>query len=125
MDVWEARRDLFRVDFVAPNDYFKNNLAKLFPDAQLEVIDADLQGTIERERERLKLKQGGEFGWDDYHNLEEIYAHVRDLEATYPDIASVEVLGQSFEGREVLALKICHDGECGNKPAIFIQASKQ
>ena len=45
-------------------------------------------------------------------------AHLDDLAAQY-DFVETEVIGQSWEGRDLKIIKICKDG-CGNKPAIWI-----
>ena len=45
-------------------------------------------------------------------------AHLDDVAAQY-DFVETEVIGQSWEGRDLKIIKICKDG-CGNKPAIWI-----
>ena len=41
-----------------------------------------------------------------------------ELAAKY-DFVETEVIGQSYEGRDMKILKICKGG-CGNKPAIWL-----
>eukprot|EP00095_Tigriopus_kingsejongensis_P005645 maker-scaffold695_size110128-snap-gene-0.17 protein:Tk05645 transcript:maker-scaffold695_size110128-snap-gene-0.17-mRNA-1 annotation:"carboxypeptidase b" len=57
--------------------------------------------------------------WESYHPLEDFYEYFDYLEAQYEDI-STEVIGKSFEGRDLRVLKICRGGTCGQKPAMFL-----
>jgi len=56
--------------------------------------------------------------WDEYHPLEDMYAFLDYLEATY-DFVSTEVIGQTHEGRDMRVAKLCK-GECGSKKAVWI-----
>lgn len=55
--------------------------------------------------ERLKNKKrkaaDGEIDWDDYHDLDAIYAWIDKLAAQHPDILSVRINGYSAEGRPI------------------------
>jgi len=42
----------------------------------------------------------------DYHSYQELEAELRELEASFPGLAAVHVLGQSLEGRNIYGLKI-------------------
>lgn len=39
--------------------------------------------------------------WTNYHTLETIYAFMDNLQAEYPYLCSVEVIGKSVEGRDL------------------------
>jgi hypothetical protein len=41
-----------------------------------------------------------------YHTYEEVLAAVQEAEAAHPDLVSSEVIGQSYEGRDIVAVKI-------------------
>merc|ERR1712227_1051094 len=56
--------------------------------------------------------------WDEYHPLDDIYSYFDYLEATF-DFVSTEVIGQSYEGRDLRVVKVCKGG-CGNKKAVWI-----
>merc|ERR1711892_1441809 len=58
--------------------------------------------------------------WTSYHALEDIYGWFDYLETTY-DFCQTENIGQSFEGQEMVVMKVCR-GECGNKPAMWIDS---
>lgn len=58
--------------------------------------------------------------WSSYHSLDDIYDYYSYLESTY-NFTSVESIGQSHEGEEMLLLKVCRGG-CGNKPAMWLDS---
>jgi len=58
--------------------------------------------------------------WTSYHALEDIYGWFDYLETTY-DFCQTENIGQSYEGQEMVVMKVCK-GECGNKPAMWIDS---
>jgi carboxypeptidase T len=68
---------------------------------------------------RYGMKQGDINGA--YHNMAETASYLRDLEARYPDLAEVITIGKSFEGRELLVLKISDNVQNDEaEPNIFI-----
>ncbi|XP_063366099.1 zinc carboxypeptidase-like [Cydia amplana] len=60
----------------------------------------------------------GSMTWDAYYSLEDIYAWIDDVVAQFPDIATKVIGGQTYEGREIVGIKISH-GE--GKKNIFIE----
>lgn len=56
--------------------------------------------------------------WDEYHPVEHIDSFLFYLQNTYTFVTT-EVIGQSFEGRNMTVAKICK-GVCGDKPAVWI-----
>ncbi|XP_058821069.1 zinc carboxypeptidase-like [Topomyia yanbarensis] len=79
---------------------------------------ANVQKLIDNERP-LRTKRVG-FGWDDYHTLDEMYEWIDSLVAQYENVLSVELVGHSYEGREVRAVKLSH--KVGN-PGIFLESN--
>jgi hypothetical protein len=58
-----------------------------------------------------------------YHNLPEMTADVMATEAAHPDIVQVFSIGQSYQGREILAAKISdHVGTDEDEPEILFDA---
>lgn len=57
--------------------------------------------------------------WTAYHSTDDINAYLDYLQATYPDLVSLESIGKSYEGADMRVVKICKGG-CGNKPAIWV-----
>ena len=47
-----------------------------------------------------------------------MYEYMKYLEDNY-DFVSTEVIGQTFEGRDMRVAKVCK-GECGSKPAVWL-----
>lgn len=60
------------------------------------------------------------FEHDKFNELEEIYLYLDELAQTYPDTASVLNIGTSYEGRDIMGIKIQTNP---NNPAIFIEAN--
>lgn len=63
--------------------------------------------------------------WNRYHNNEQIADFCKRLTEAYPNLASMEVIGQSFKGNDIIALTITdfETGDPNRKPAFFIQAN--
>lgn len=63
--------------------------------------------------------------WNKYHNLDEIADFCNRLAKAYPDLVSVEVIGKSYEKRDILAMTITDlkAGKPEHKPAFYIQAN--
>ena len=47
------------------------------------------------------------------------------LAETFPETVSTEVIGQSYEGRDMRVIKICGGGECGKKPGMYIEGGEE
>ncbi|XP_076334627.1 carboxypeptidase B-like isoform X2 [Tachypleus tridentatus] len=54
-----------------------------------------------------------------YHRLDEIHKYMKSLESKYPKLASTFSIGKSFEGQDLLVLKI-RSGKDTKKPIIWI-----
>lgn len=79
-------------------------------------------GKVRREKAKLEGRATVEF--DHFWTYEEINEYLDDLAATYPDIATVEVLGQSYEGRDLKAIRIsAHGSVDGSRPVIVSDAT--
>merc|ERR1711872_291528 len=90
-------------------------------DIHCETYIKDVERLIEEEREILAVQRkeaAGNFSLTTYHDYYEIMEHMGNLAAEYEDVET-EVIGQSWEGRELKIVKVCRGG-CGNKPAIWI-----
>jgi len=88
---------------------------------ECETFIDNVESIIEEEKTTLreqKLAADGNFSLVTYHDYPEIMEHLDDLAAEF-DHVETEVIGQSWEGRDLKILKICQGG-CGNKPAIWI-----
>ncbi|XP_017086458.2 zinc carboxypeptidase [Drosophila eugracilis] len=92
----------------------KNNVsAKLFISNVQELIDFE-------EDANLKASRDGSFGWTKYNTLDEIYAWLDEILASYPTVTERFVLGQSYEGRTIRGIKISYKS---NNPGVFIESN--
>jgi len=88
------------------------------------IMIQDVAPLMELEKINVGPKDGVKLGhsmdWTSYHPLEDIYGWFDYLETTY-DFIETESIGQSYEGQEMVVLKVCRGG-CGNKPAMWIDS---
>ena len=87
-----------------------------------EVMIPNVQALIDLEKAQSKLGvKGGDHDmtWTEYHPLEDMYSYLDHLEANF-EWVTTQSIGKSGEGRDMRIAKICKSGECGNKPAIWI-----
>jgi len=86
------------------------------------VMISDVQELISSSENTEAVTRGSSghaMTWDDYHSLEDMYSYFDYLETSFSDIVSTEVVGQSYEGRDIRVAKVCKGG-CGNKKAVWI-----
>ncbi|XP_058814852.1 zinc carboxypeptidase-like [Topomyia yanbarensis] len=102
---------------VPPHKYsdFEEFTTKL--NLQNRLMIKNFQEVIDNERPNKNKRNG--FGWDDYYSTAEIHAWLDEMVGQYPSILSSTIYGQSFEGRDLKAVKLSHKD--GN-PGIFIEA---
>lgn len=60
------------------------------------------------DQETPKITPQAGFGWESYHTFEEIYDWLDELLAEYPNILTPHLVGYSYEGREIRAVKLSH-----------------
>jgi len=88
-----------------------------------DVMIHDVQKLIELTKmkpvsEEQRVEQGHSMDWTEYHPIEDIHSYLTYLETTY-DFVTLETIGQSYEGSDMIIAKVCKGG-CGNKPAMWI-----
>ncbi|EFX89243.1 hypothetical protein DAPPUDRAFT_190503 [Daphnia pulex] len=84
----------------------------------------NVQELIDRQEDTPKLGPHSpryNMTWDNYYRHEDIVEFAYELAATYPNLVSVSSAGQSYEGREMVLMKISSGGD-GTKNAIFVDA---
>ena len=71
-----------------------------------------------------KFRPFGSQDWDRYWSLEEIYDYMAELEAEFPAITEVEVMGGTIEGRQIRGLRVANEEHLGQEtlPIIFLTA---
>uniref|UniRef100_A0A182PLQ5 Zinc carboxypeptidase A 1 n=1 Tax=Anopheles epiroticus TaxID=199890 RepID=A0A182PLQ5_9DIPT len=77
----------------------------------------NLQQLIDQESPKRSRRA---FGWTEYQTLEDIYNWIDEKVNEFPSIMSVETIGQSYEDRDIKAVKISYKE--GN-PGIFIESN--
>jgi hypothetical protein len=88
---------------------------------KVENFVEDVQQLIDLEESTAVPAAENRLGWTAYGTVEEINAFIREQNQKYPNITEVINIGQSFEGRDLLVLKISRGGS--PKPAIWVDAN--
>ena len=73
-----------------------------------------------------KQKQGGFKVWRPWDGPTGLENQVRNIPAQYPDVAELHTLGESHEGREILAIRVTEDVgdvDLGTRPAVLYQGT--
>ncbi|CAH0563476.1 unnamed protein product [Brassicogethes aeneus] len=102
---------------VKPNSVEK--VRKIFKDNKVgfDIVIEDLQKVIDEENPaviELDDRRGHRLTWQAYHRLTDIHGYLDYLAETYPDLCSVQTIGQSVLGKDIKVLKVSN-GKPGNK----------
>ncbi|XP_071576058.1 carboxypeptidase B isoform X2 [Temnothorax nylanderi] len=108
--------------------YMLDNVESILKDCGInyQVLIDDVQEAIEEEntplsmemQEELEGRKGHRMEWTSYHRLDDIHGYVNYLAETYPDVCSIQTIGNSIEGRPLKVLRISNGKT--NAPAIWI-----
>ncbi len=81
----------------------------------VEVLVEDVEALADAERERLNAAQvarpAPEQWFSEYRDLDTIHAYVQQLAIEHPELAELRTIGQSLEGRPLLALRLRGSGQ--------------
>ncbi|KAJ3662738.1 hypothetical protein Zmor_007069 [Zophobas morio] len=120
-DFWTDVRGVGHpVDIMVPPHYkyrFNDVISSGGFDARVYV--PDVQKLIDNETPRKSTRQ---LEWTEYHDLEEIYQFLRDLVKQYPDIVTLISAGRTYEGRDILGVKVSYSPANENRTA-FIESN--
>nr|AEI58636.1 carboxypeptidase [Eupolyphaga sinensis] len=85
------------------------------------VLFDNIQTLIEAEdrRQRPMSKVPRAISFDQYYRYDEINSYLEELAAKYPNLVTLESIGKSYEGRDMVVIKISSGGS-GTRPAILI-----
>jgi carboxypeptidase A2 len=78
-----------------------------------ELYEQQLAGTVGVKPTRL-----GEIDYASYHTYDEIIDWLNELPLAYPDLVTLVPIGESYQGREILAVKITSQ-DTSNKPKVW------
>ncbi|XP_063227975.1 zinc carboxypeptidase-like [Bacillus rossius redtenbacheri] len=79
---------------------------------------SDVQKLVDAEKPDGYARATG-FGWDNYYRLANIHDWLRSLVAAYPEQVSLVNVGKSYEGRDLLGVKVSYQS---NNPAVVVEA---
>ncbi|GJQ71042.1 hypothetical protein Trydic_g952 [Trypoxylus dichotomus] len=94
---------------VAPkvHNTFTSALKKAHIQHSLLIENVERSFEEERNRQKMRLRLSkGKISFSEYNRYEEIQDYLTELAAKYPDIATVEEIGSSYEGRPISMIKI-------------------
>jgi hypothetical protein len=100
--------------------------------SNVQVLDTNIQASIDAERQRLATKDREAAGkkdrqadyFSDYHKYEEIKQFCVDLSTAYPKLVTfVPSIGKSVEGRDIFQLRITgNGGSSTSKPHLWLNS---
>lgn len=91
-----------------------------------EVLIDDLQALLDEERRAnnaAKAARDSSF-FDSYHNYTDLIGYYQQLVTDFPALASIEVIGQSLEGRPMYAATITGPGDASGRPMVYFNAGQ-
>ncbi|KAH9635021.1 hypothetical protein HF086_004375 [Spodoptera exigua] len=84
-----------------------------------KVIYDDFSELIRVEKNNKRANE--EFSWTAYYDVDDIYNYLQNMSDQHPQWAQLVVGGQSYEGRQILGLRINTPTDV-NKPVMFIES---
>ncbi len=86
----------------------------------------DLQGMVDKERAEIDGRSILlDLEWfENYHPYDEVIAYNNGLAADFPDLASVSVIGESIQGRDIIAIEITGPGDRSDRPTVFFNGGQ-
>jgi len=122
LDFWTLIRIGQSVDIMMPPSYQDNfNTLLKVKGLSSSLMISDVGELTRKEVVASTTNREGlahSMDWENYHSLEDIYGWFDYLETTF-DYLETENIGQSYEGQDMIIMKVCKGG-CGNKPAMWI-----
>ncbi|XP_059048581.1 zinc carboxypeptidase-like [Achroia grisella] len=121
-DFWTSPRAA--VDFVSvmagpkEKDELKNFLSS--HGINYEIPVSNIQEAIDKESvKNYTGRSSSTMSWNSYYGLTDIYVWIDDLASLYPNIVSVIIGGETYEGRDIKGLRISHGS---GRKGIFIES---
>ena len=120
--IWSERAGLGSFQVVAN----AQQLATLAELGLMPVVDlADLGPLIAAEQEQINLLAQAKNTWfQSYQRTPEIHSYLNTLAADFPALTSMEDVGDSLQGRDLLAIRITGPGDVSARPAIFLNGGQ-
>uniref|UniRef100_V5GRX6 Zinc carboxypeptidase A 1 n=1 Tax=Anoplophora glabripennis TaxID=217634 RepID=V5GRX6_ANOGL len=86
----------------------------------IENVEEKIQEENKRQK-RSALVTRGDVSFTEFMRYDDITAYLDKLNVEYSNIAQTQIIGKSFEGRDLYLIKISSGGS--NKPILFMQAA--
>lgn len=118
--IFLQRKNHFATVVVAPHRYLDFEALLEQGGMKFSMDSENLQKLIEVEKNRIAEGRSVLFGWENYHQLEEINGWMQEQERLHPNVVSVRSMGKSYEKRDIWVMKISHGG--AGKKAVMIEA---
>jgi murein tripeptide amidase MpaA len=88
---------------------------------KVQVLSHSIQELINKERANATI--GNEDYFADYRDYEQTMAYLKDIQKKHSNVASLFTLGTSWEGRQIVALKISTNKQAGKpRPTVFFNS---
>ncbi|XP_047021934.1 zinc carboxypeptidase-like isoform X1 [Helicoverpa zea] len=84
-----------------------------------KVVINDYSELIRLEKNNERRKDG--FSWTAYYDVDDIHKYLQNMSSQHSEMAQVVVGGQSYEGRQILGLRINTPSDV-DKPIMFIES---
>jgi len=126
LDFWIEPVSLFQdVDIrVTPDQY--QWIGQVFRERAIDftVMIENVQELVEKQilgRKSSDVKEGnvGDIDYTQYHTYDEIIEWVQSLPTTYPNLVTLVNIGKTYQGRDILGVKITSNATPGPKRAII------
>ncbi|XP_072943959.1 zinc carboxypeptidase-like [Epargyreus clarus] len=109
---------------VPPNLKTLLHLIIIRKNLKMKIIYNDISEII-REEKQAKLRYRNGLSWTAYYDVDDIHRYLKNMSSTYPQWTETIVGGKSYEGRQILGLRINTPGQDNyteNKPVFFIES---
>jgi murein tripeptide amidase MpaA len=90
-------------------------------EALSDSVMASVKDKLKQQQKTKKLGSGSGFDVSNYQTFNDTTAWVKSLAATYPDLCELMTVGSSFEGREIVGLRVTGSmGTSADKPGFWM-----
>lgn len=123
--VWSERVGRGPIDVQVDADAFAALQAEGF---EFTVLIDDVADLVDRERAEIlarsqRARRGGDaIDFTTYYPLADLIAFVNQLANERPDLVSLETIGQSVQGRDIITMTITAPGDASNRPQIALNS---
>lgn len=90
------------------------------------ILHDDVQSLIDAEWAEIQRRNTlRDISWyENYHNYTNVINYLNTLAAAHPTLATVEIAGQSIEGRNIPVIRITAPGDASARPVVFINGTQ-